>query len=800
MIAPRWAKVGRDLTVHLPRTVLVALAIAASLAGAGTILTSWALIRRTTHEGYLASNPAFATLRLAAAGNAAARPQVDSALLARLRQVPGVRQVQARRTTFLPLLVQGRWRPGVIFAADAPESLAIGTLAAVGGAWPPAEGTLAIERSSLGFSGTFLGDSVAVADSGAEPRLVPVSALVRDVSLAPGWMEHLVYAWATTRTLAQLGLDAAPNELQLTVTDRGATREQVRRVAAAAAQLVRAAGIPVAGVDVPEPGEHVHAAQMDSLMMTQGAFALMALLVGAFLIVNLMAAMLAAQGREIAVMKVLGGRHEQLTAMYLAFALFTGVLATALALPVAVALGRRYATFRAELLNFDVTPFGTPWWSVALLVLVGLLLPLAAAWFPVRRAARQSVADALRDVGLTHDGAAREEPLLARGGGWSRLFVLSVRNAFRRRQRLVLTMLTLAGGGSVFIAAGNLRRAVGDSLDVIFGSQRYTFSVRLAEPHDPDSIAAIVRGVAGVSGAEAWNGARATVGGDDVAGAEGASFSIVGAPANSALLALDLGASAPFPARGARALVVSRTLQREIPSLRTGALVELDINGTRAPWRIAGAFDGGPGSSAYSSAEAVADARGDRRRGSVMVATALTSDASQVELVQRVRAALEAARMPVSSSTLLDESRRVTEDHLLMVVQFLVVMGWVMLVVGGMGLASTMGLAVLERTREIGIMRAIGARHATLITAIEGEGLVIALLGWTAAIPLSVPVSAALAEAFSRIMLRVPVYWTPDAASVAQWLGVVLVTSVVACAWPAARATRVSVARALAYE
>lgn len=807
MIAPRWAKVARDISTHLPRTVLVALAIATTLAGAGTILTSWALIRRATHDGYLASNPAGATLRLATVAGPARGGALDPALLARLAAIPGVRQLQPRRATAVPLLVQGRWRPGVIFAAAAPDSLAVGTLAPAGGSWPVADGTIAIERSSLDFSGTFLGDSVAVADSSGAPRSVPVATVVRDVSLAPGWMEHLVYAWASTRTLARLGLDSVPNELQLTVLDPRASRSDVRRVANRVARELRGSGVDVAQVDVPEPGEHVHAAQMDSLMMTQGAFALLALLVGAFLVVNLMTAMLAAQGREVAVMKVLGARHEQLAAMYLTFALVTGAIATALALPVALVLGRRYAAFRAELLNFDVTPFGIPWWSVALLVMVGLLLPLAAAWRPVRDATRQSVAEALRDVGLAHDGMERERPYFTSAGGWSRLLALSLRNAFRRRQRLVLTMLTLAGGGSVFVAAGNLRRAVGDSLDVIYGSQRYTFSVRLAEPHDADSLEAAVRAVAGVVGVEAWSGARASVAADSAGNADGdgdaiasTTFPIVGVPAQSALLALDLEGRAPFPGSSERAIVVSRLLQRQEPSLHPGAVVALEVAGVRGRWRIAGTFEGGPSAIAYTSAATLAAARGDARRGSVMVATTLTGVAAQVDLVQRVRGALDAAGMTVSSSALLAETRRVTEDHLLMVIQFLVVMGWVMLVVGGMGLASTMGLAVLERTREIGIMRAIGARHATLVTAIEGEGLVIALLGWAAAIPLSIPVSAALSEAFSRIMLRIPVYWSPDLRSVWQWLGVVLMTSLVACAWPAVRATRVTVARALAYE
>ncbi|HEX4934614.1 MAG TPA: ABC transporter permease, partial [Gemmatimonadaceae bacterium] len=394
MIAPRWRKVVRDATTHLPRTLLVACAIATSLGGAGTILTSWALVRRATQEGYLASNPAAATLRFEPPAQRAAGRDTrigapvapGAALLARVRAVPGVRDAQWRRTANGPVLVQGSWRPALLFATDAPSTQRIGLLQGAGGRWPPPHGTIALERSSLDVAGSYVGDTIALTASDGTTRPAMVSALVRDVSLAPGWMEHVVYLWASTATLAQLGFDATPNELQLTVSPEHPTRDDVRRVALAVRRMLDSAGVTVHDVDVPEPGEHIHAPQMDSLLLTQGAFGVLALLVGAFLVVNLMTAMLAQQGREIGVMKVLGGQPLQLTTMYMAFALGTGAVATALALPVAVTLGRRYAALRAEMLNFDVAPYGMPWWSVALVVAVGLLLPMAAAWFPVRRA------------------------------------------------------------------------------------------------------------------------------------------------------------------------------------------------------------------------------------------------------------------------------------------------------------------------------------------------------------------------------------------------------------------------------
>jgi putative ABC transport system permease protein len=165
-----------------------------------------------------------------------------------------------------------------------------------------------------------------------------------------------------------------------------------------------------------------------------------------------------------------------------------------------------------------------------------------------------------------------------------------------------------------------------------------------------------------------------------------------------------------------------------------------------------------------------------------------------------VRAALDGAGLIVSSTGVVEEARRVTEDHLLTVASFLGVMAWVIIVVGGLGLASTMGLAVLERTREIGVLRAIGARHGRILIIVLVEGLTIGVLSWVLALPLSVPMSVALQWMFGRTMLAVPFTFVPQPAGAAAWLGLVLGVSVVATAWPAIRATRVPTAAALAYE
>src|SRR5256885_495017 len=78
-------------------------------------------------------------------------------------------------------------------------------------------------------------------------------SVVRDVGLAPGWMDHVVYLFAPPRTMTMLGVPSAPDQLQILVRDRTLDRNGVRAVARRVRDVVRAQGHSVLSVDVPEP-------------------------------------------------------------------------------------------------------------------------------------------------------------------------------------------------------------------------------------------------------------------------------------------------------------------------------------------------------------------------------------------------------------------------------------------------------------------------------------------------------------------------------------------------------------------
>jgi putative ABC transport system permease protein len=126
-------------------------------------------------------------------------------------------------------------------------------------------------------------------------------------------------------------------------------------------------------------------------------------------------------------------------------------------------------------------------------------------------------------------------------------------------------------------------------------------------------------------------------------------------------------------------------------------------------------------------------------------------------------------------------------------------MAVIIAIVGSIGLSGVLSLSVLERRREIGVMRAIGASSGKISRLFIGEGLILGLLSWLIALPLSIPAGYAMTQAMGAALQTEIVYrYTP--AGALYWLGIIVVLSIIASWFPARGATRISVRESLAYQ
>jgi putative ABC transport system permease protein len=144
--------------------------------------------------------------------------------------------------------------------------------------------------------------------------------------------------------------------------------------------------------------------------------------------------------------------------------------------------------------------------------------------------------------------------------------------------------------------------------------------------------------------------------------------------------------------------------------------------------------------------------------------------------------------------------RAQNENNFGIITQMLLAMAALIAAVGAIGLAGTLSINVLERRREIGVMRAIGASNLALRRIVIVEGMLIGLLSWFIGAILALPISYVLSNAVGMAFLRRPLNFEFSWGGIGLWLTVVVVLSGLASFVPAWRASRLTVREVLAYE
>jgi putative ABC transport system permease protein len=250
------------------------------------------------------------------------------------------------------------------------------------------------------------------------------------------------------------------------------------------------------------------------------------------------------------------------------------------------------------------------------------------------------------------------------------------------------------------------------------------------------------------------------------------------------------------------AVVVAADLLKVEKDLKLGDDLLLDINGRESRWRVVGIaqvlFVGRAAYTSYDYTARVTNAVG--KSSFLTVVTAQHDAAYQSEVAKAVREQLKQAGFKVSGSQTIGEIRASVQFQFSIVVIMLLVMAVLLAVVGGLGLMGTMSINVLERTREIGVMRAIGASTGAILGIVMVEGVIIGMVSWALGTLIALPLSRLLAEAVGQVFLKNSPSYVFSITGALLWLGTVIILAAVSSMLPAWNASRVTVRDVLAYE
>jgi len=795
MITPRWRKVLSDLWSNKARTLLVVLSIAVGVFAIGGLATNYLILNEDFPAAYQAIQPHSAFIY--------AYP-LDDDLIESIRRIPGVAAAEGRTSVSGQVTVLGgRKVPIDITSIPQISGIQVDQVKLEQGDARLGLKDIYVERSAFAALGKKVGETLMIETSDGRLHPARLAGVVHDMNGNPFGMTGMVSAYSTVDTVEWLGGSRVYVQLLFRVAEKQMDEEHIRAVAKLIEDKIRRNGGEVYITVVYEPGKHPAQSTLDAVMALMGGMSVLTLFLSTFLVVNTINALLNQQVRQIGMMKAVGATIGQVMGMYLVLVLSFGVIALLISIPVAGVLGNLAALGIAQLLNMDLLGFRIPTGALWVMIIVGLGVPLIAGLWPVWSGARMTVREAMSNYGLSTLGKRSAfDRLLETIRGLPRPLLLSIRNTFRRKGRLLLTLITLVLGGSIFMGVFNVRESLYAEIEQTFNYILADLNVDFDRAYRMDRIQDAIGDVEGVEVIEGWGMINGQVMRSD--GWTGDDIAIFAPPANSQLIKPVITEGRWLLPEDENAIVIGNHFTKIRPDVRVGDMIMVRLNGKKFEFQVVGIYRMAGNvipPLLYANYEYVS--RLFNMPGqvySLRIVTDRHDSIRQNEVLKALEARFTDLGFGVGSMSTSSET--ITQQNMVIdiLIYLLLFMAVLIAIVGGLGLMGTMSMNVLERTREIGVMRSIGAENPEIMQLVVVEGMVIGVISWGLGLLLSIPISQALNNLVGVTLLNVPMVYRFSMGGVLIWLVVVLVLSAIACIMPARNAVRLTVRDVLAYE
>ncbi len=800
MIRPRWHKVINDLWVNKTRTLLVVLSIAVGVFAIGVIMHARQVLSNSLTATYEATDPAHATFLTLAA--------FPASLADSVRNVEGVEEAEARRSVVVRVQTNNNeWVNLQLQAIPDYDDMRVSRVRPERGVWPPEGHDVLLERSALALVGANVGDVVTIKTPEGRERRVRIVGLSHDLQASLYVLGGIAYGHINADMLEWLGEERNFNELHVRVSQEAIEQGRFDAVIHDAQDKIERSGRTVLFTMIQPPGQLPANYIVQAILAILGAVGVLSLILGGFLVVNTTAAILTQQVQQIGIMKSFGARTAQLVRMYLIMVLIYGLLALLVALPLSSIAAYAITRLIGGLLNFDLTTFKMSPQSIVAQALVALLIPLGASLGPVLSGTRVTVHEAIMTQGVSHGsfGTSIIDRLLTsritQRVLWflDRPTMLSLRNTVRRKTRLLLTLFTLTLAGTAFITIVSLQASLRSTLDSWLNYYQYDVAIQLGRPYRIGEVQTILAQIPGVVLAEGMGYTTARRARPD--GTDSGNISVYATPPQTDVINPAIVKGRWLLPDDDNAIVLSTMVLRDDPDIALGDEIVLKIEGDEVPWVVVGFAQGGsPLPTAFVSYDWLARVLNEVGQAEyIMVVTDDHSAEAQIRMSSVIEDYLTRSGIRVGIVAPAELDKQSVAAIFQIVFVLLLVVATILATVGGLGLMGTMSINVLERTPEVGVMRAIGASTGIILQIVIVEGMLIGVLSWLIGTALAYPLSKTLSDVIGQVLLSSVLEYQFSMSGTLGWLALVVVLSAIASFMPAMNAARVTVREVLAY-
>ena len=804
MRRPRWQKVIADLVGNPTRSLLVVASVAVGLFALGVMATIYAVSMADIQRGYQQNDPA----------NIAIQTSLFSqGLVDRIAEVDGVRQAQAVRLLSTRLQTSpGKWTAIDIQGINDPAEMQINRLTLLEGSLHPGDGEIVLDSFKLPETNARLGDQITVELPSGKTRQLKLVGVSQDQTIGAfrgngGYFNAPVQGYVNQNTLELLEqqLPKRFNNLFLTVEGDSTDQYILEEVSAEVRDVLEKTDVQIYSTTLRSSTDHPNLYLARALLDVLIVIGIFIVFLSGFLITNTLQALLNQQVQQIGILKTVGARRVQIVGIYMMLNLLYGLLALIVALPLSFQVAFWIVDYLTVQMNTSFFGFRILPGVILLETAIAILMPQLAALVPVLQGTRISVQEALSGIRQNHPpNQGWMDRRISQLRNFSLLLVISLRNTFRRKGRLILTVLTLSLGGAVFIATFNVRVSLVDYLGRIVQYFMADVNITLDRQYRKDDIASLIMEVPGVKMVEGWAFARSELMLPD--GSVGESVVLLAPPAESPLVKPILLDGRWIKAGDQNAITLSELFRDRFPDLAVGKTIRLKVNGEEDDWVVVGFYQlagKASGFAAYTSYEYLSELTHQMGRSAayrVVSSQPGLSNAQQGALGREIEAHLERSGIRVVDVTTGGKLSEETKDGFNVLTAFLLFLSLLTALVGSIGLTGTMSLNVMERTREVGVLRAIGASDRMLMFTVLVEGIFIGLISWILASLAAFPIGMLISDAIGQSIFGGSVDFGYTPIGFLIWLVIVLILSVLASVMPARSATHLTIREVLAYE
>ena len=813
----RLRKIVRDLWLYKTRTALVVLTIAIGVFAVGTISRTWLILSRDLAQSYASVNPASAILSTSG--------RFHDDLVEAVGEMAEIGEAEGRYKTQVQVQVKpNEWRLLDLITLSDYNDLRVNKVRLEQGLWPPPERTMLLERSSLGFISAegsalsilpktapaeVISDTFIIEMSNDKQREITIAGIAHDLTQVPTPFSNIAYGYITPKTLKSLTGSRGYDQLHIVVAEKAFDEQHVQQVVAQVADKVEGYGLRVTGMRILDPGKHPLGDIIQSLLLILAALAILSLFLSAFLVINIISALLARQIPQIGAMKAMGACRSHIMAIYMSMVLLFGLLALAISIPASQLVARRLTLFLATLLNFNITNFNIPPYLYSLDLLAGLIVPLLAALIPIINGTRVTVHEAISYSGVKHNHfeTTTFNRVVSQVRAISMPLRYALRNIFRHKTRLGLTLMTLTLAGAIFMVVLSVRASLLLTIDDVAAYWQQDIKIYLQSSYriaKMKQTALSVAGVVDVEGRLAKSAIRLRPDGTQ----SQRPIALFGVSATTNFIKPIILAGRWLQPEDDNAIVINIDLLKEEADLSVGDEIMLKIGEREATWQVVGIVTGqviGGGGLmdpiAYTNYPYLAQVTGEMGHASrLLIETERHDSQFQAEMAKALQNHFREVGLRIMLTELHSDVRTALENVFAILVALMFVMTMLLAIVGGLALMGMMSLNVLERTKEIGIVRVIGATNKMVMQIVIVEGIFIGILSWLLGALLALPLSKLLSHMVGITFLKIPLTYTFPLNGILLWLLIVTILSALASFLPARNAAQLSVHQTLAYE